>query len=1401
MDKQILKVLHFADIQYNVRGKQLNKKVEYEFVNQQLVEASHDVDLVLIAGDVFEHWDTNNVEETLFIHLIQDILQDNPELQIYCIAGNHDLKQSNNIYDNGTGTKEVYRDTLSKLHDAINDERFVVLNESGIYPITAYNQSKAEIQSKFDNVIIAAWATNECYINGLWCPWIPENIGDEFDIEAFCNNNFVIEMFHAALQEAVNFDGEPVKGDIESRTGLNAFEGHYIALGDIHKYQTFKTKRGIACYPSSTAIRDFGEGDYYVNGSLKQQGNAEHGYVTFEIDVDNKRVQNFKFVPVKQLVHSHTLTFDNDFANVQLDKFELAFPGTINKLRIVNNVTETGLSDKIDKYIAELMSAYTVGNIDYRYGTAALTELNSITMSDADTLIRNIHDKMYLKQVANEYATNIAQSSKIADDMKEDFVQGFCKVFSDELDKLDMTVSTSNYELLTLTANQFMILTDVNVDFSKLGKLTRIAANNGNGKTTLFRLLRWMMTGFIDTWQSSAASKQNHLSYFNDKLENDTLHAELTFMSNVNGVSNTYKLTRTLTRNWKRGTKDITNPYWQSNISKVDSEVTLQNLTTGEEIDNAQIADTLYQIFGSIWEMTRFISLTQDSLDTVIAFKSDELNDWLLDQLGINVFSLLEHTYESVKSALFDGLSKPGKNKETLQSELDIVKQTIESSQTELQAKMTVHTQHTNELGKVRKDIEATAIKLHVIPDHRDIASVERDKLQLQTENATLQKQIETLPTELDESLVKAQNDIENSIANLESQALHEKSLIDAKIANVKAQMSDNSKSQADIDNQIQAKIQNAKQSLQTELDNVTLQVTTKQHNLEKGLISMTNKHNDAIHYKIAKLRDDLQSQLTELQTQAQTQLQTLTQTLTQQLTRTKQTLQSKVNEDNDIKLQAASIKNKFTDLQDKLLKLQQGTCPICANDFSNPSQSTLQYREQLQSQVVTLQEQYNDLGKTHLQLKEDIAKLELEVKNIEDNIANTQSHNASILSTQHKQLTQQYAQQIAELQLSLVNVSDSRAMIAALSEPDRSLYDKHANELQILQQTLTQTQHKLQSFNDDEHVDQTLLADLTLLQGQYDDLKKQLIDLEQLATTRYNEILSGKPKLLEQLESAKKLVEDCKSQLKVREMSIVQINDNKLQLSKLDNEITNIKTYLQQAEDNKVTQQSLDKLHASENALNATLFDLNGEIATLQQTLTHSQTQTQTLTQQLQDLRKWNLVELICNQYRTAISKKGLVSVVFSQIANALNAELNDLLSQCNYRIFFDITDDNILKMIDLVGSRTIRSIKQTSGMQGTFGALGIIDLILKKRLNCIGNILMIDEISGKLSDGKVDMTGKDVNNLNYRDIFAQFLKTLSKDRKVLVVDHILDSEVYDDNIYVNLQLNGTSKLVHGYE
>jgi DNA repair exonuclease SbcCD ATPase subunit len=304
-----------------------------------------------------------------------------------------------------------------------------------------------------------------------------------------------------------------------------------------------------------------------------------------------------------------------------------------------------------------------------------------------------------------------------------------------------------------------------------------------------------------------------------------------------------------------------------------------------------------------------------------------------------------------------------------------------------------------------------------------------------------------------------------------------------------------------------------------------------------------------------------------------------------------------------------------------------------------------------------------------------------------------------------------------------------------------------------------------------------------------------------QVATTRYNEILSGKPKLLEQLESAKKLVEDCKSQLKVREMSMLTINDNKLQLSKLDNEIANIKTYLQQAEDNKITQQELDKLHALENDLNATLFDLNGEIATLQQTLTHSQTQTQTLTQQLQDLRKWNLVELICNQYRIAISKKGLVSVVFSQIANALNAELNDLLSQCNYRIFFDITDDNTLKMIDLVGSRTIRSIKQTSGMQGTFGALGIIDLILKKRLNCIGNILMIDEISGKLSDGKVDMTGKDVNNLNYRDIFAQFLKTLSKDRKVLVVDHILDPDMYDDNIYVNLQLNGTSKLVHDNE
>lgn len=88
----MIKIVHTADWHIGQTFFDYNRKVEHlcflEWLRGQLLEQS--VDVLLIAGDVFDTPNPSAESQKMFYQFLRDITSDNPSLQVVVIAGNHD---------------------------------------------------------------------------------------------------------------------------------------------------------------------------------------------------------------------------------------------------------------------------------------------------------------------------------------------------------------------------------------------------------------------------------------------------------------------------------------------------------------------------------------------------------------------------------------------------------------------------------------------------------------------------------------------------------------------------------------------------------------------------------------------------------------------------------------------------------------------------------------------------------------------------------------------------------------------------------------------------------------------------------------------------------------------------------------------------------------------------------------------------------------------------------------------------------------------------------------------------------------------------------------------------------------------------------------------------------------
>ena len=288
-----MKILHTSD--WHI-GKKLMGRERYEEHKNVLYEIAEickaeNVDLCLVAGDVFDTYTPSAEAEEIFYNSVKEIAKHSAVL---IISGNHDdyvrltaaskITEELNIYIIGNNLNAVSCKKRGKTYPINSGEGFVIFkNEKGekVYVNTLPYPNEARFKEG---------KTDESF-NEKLTRWI--NIGENGKTENI-PSIFLSHIFAAG--GAVSESEREIDLGGARAVGLNLFpKCNYAALGHLHKRQKL------------------GDNNVYYSGAIMQfsfdECNAEKSVNVFELAEEG--VKNFKQIALKNFVNLIKLQSEN----------------------------------------------------------------------------------------------------------------------------------------------------------------------------------------------------------------------------------------------------------------------------------------------------------------------------------------------------------------------------------------------------------------------------------------------------------------------------------------------------------------------------------------------------------------------------------------------------------------------------------------------------------------------------------------------------------------------------------------------------------------------------------------------------------------------------------------------------------------------------------------------------------------------------------------------------------------------------------------------------------------------------------------------------------------------------------------------------------------------------------
>lgn len=777
----MLRIFHTADIQIEVRNSS-PRYDEYLYMLNQLVEKANGHDIAVLDGDLTEYATPNEVERQLLVGFVSKLKTSVKEIVI--IKGNHDLiqRQSQNTYIEN-GIKKNVPAALDILFGNMNDEQIVYCPISGIYA------------SKNFNLNYVVWGQQHKY---EIVPTHSYNPLEEFEID---ENVPAITLFHDCIKNAKNFDGHSVRGS-ENKPDFK-FNTKLVLAGDIHCPSIAKIDDTILTYCSSPIQRDYGEGDYYLNGRLFQNGTSKHGFNSVSYNDDD--TFDIEFKQLEQYHNFQTLIFDSKF---DIDEFRNFYhPDEAKQNSIKIRIKED--YDKILNQLEQIIAIIKTRNNNCEFRIESGKDLQSDVIVgdsiDVDSLISI--DK--IKEIAADFVSKkVGTSRSIPKEDKEAVQRDIVNIFNQELDFFEKSNRNLNVIPLSLDLSNFMALgDDVHVDFNN--GITKISGSNGTGKSTLYNAIKWLWTDYVYLSQKSNYKKENALMLFNNKRPNvDTVYGKIVQL--VNGSELTIQ--KSIERIWKKDTttENKISENWMEFCDMPSIEYVVE--WNDKRYTGTEAIDVLYSIFGGLSNIQRTLFATAPSLFNIINTSTSELNDEILYNLGLNFFEQMYDRYDTLRSQTLDNLAKPSqsvselneliKEQESKQVKLenlkqenikkldesltkqDIVKQRIDD------IKATKYNVSTDDIDKLMTSLSDNDVKINDIQREIDKQNISISEISKKYENNDVEHNLDLLHASI-EQLSSKQNDIYSKKIDFEKDVIRLENNYNSRIAEIQSTVKD----------------------------------------------------------------------------------------------------------------------------------------------------------------------------------------------------------------------------------------------------------------------------------------------------------------------------------------------------------------------------------------------------------------------------------------------------------------------------------------------------------------------------------------------------------------------------------------------------------------------------------
>lgn len=1335
-----LNIFHSADIQVNCAGVWEFREFEYRYVLRNMV-----IDCIksgsktaVFTGDIFERYITTDHEKQVFTDFIYDLLDH--DIEVIITAGNHDLSQKSFLIDTGNGHTTTKIDAIEYVCNTIKHPKLHYLMRSGFYHFNLQGH----------DVVFANWSHKQLYSNydTPYNPW--EHTAQLANMVAQFPNAPFIDLYHNPIYDCKDWDGSVLRGKNEERVHPNEFKGDLALLGDIHCPEIGRNDKGsIWTYCSSPIIRSSGEGDYYKDSLLTSSRMPLHGYnmvtLTYQ-DTSNKPTIDVEFMKLEQYRALHTVDL-TDINDTIIENFQLVNPSRFsNFVKIRPDFSNADNQELMSQFVNKIKVNYADTTVEVIPKKSGMLERPTGDSIINNVELENLFTRDVVSKICLEQAELYLKDMKVGEELKKSSFTKFSDILNSELDKIDFDITEHKAEILSVELNNYMTYEYAKVDFTKYEDDTtiNISGTNKVGKTKLMSAITWAKTNQFSHKQI-ANRKAFLVNLFNDKCpELDECKVTLDFKTNR---GEHYQIQRSLVKHWKRNpSKTVAN--WKNEISKVEQFFKMY------KIDNEGIhSDVLpndaekimNQYFGTYNEYTELHTIDSSTLSDLINMKTDHLTYWILTQLGSEFVIDLQGSNKDVKNTLLGDLTKPKIALHEAQHEISSAKEEISTIN--------------SEIGNLEFSVdEIMQANQHDINDRAALLAVT----------------VTPLPSDLQGKTIE-------DIDNTHSQCITKISEINADINSIKESIAGAEKHNKDVEERIVTETNKRDLLIKT-----NTQLNTDIGNISTNSANITGEISQIISDKIDSLNAE------------------------------SKVFTDKILENNTIITEHSTTLNELNNqfIIDTNKKLTEKK--------SEPQAKVAE----LQNKVITLG---NDRVSLNTKLEADCGQIERWEKLFNDNPSCPTCQQSMDSADSLKYAVSQKKEEVKDIRNKIdvisAEITDLNAQITDL-KMDISKIDQLITELQMGQVTIKNVNGELKDkYISIENKIETIKANnATLLNDSqaivdvinnikisqsHDTINESISALKTRIELNDVDIKNNRDKISSNLLE----INNCDSQVQLIRSEMINIDSLNLKISEHNNTLEKINNWVSDIDNKKklITRFNeetitVNNLQPKIQEFNARITEQQAEINKLNRLITDNSTKITTLEHTIQqfesdidNILEWEINNLTFKAYNKIVSGKVLQSFLFDKLISVLNDDLAELLEGINFKVGFD-RDTHEFVFIDSVGVENVRPVYMISGMEETFSTLSLLAVIKSRKIRKNSNIIMIDEITGKLSDGdNNDKQSNQAYNFNYQELFIELLnkfKARAKS-KVFIVDHILSREIYDYNIRVVKTEKGTGRIM----